>query len=211
MRRSIKKSVESTVNYLTVVGIDLSLNGTGVVILPHYWQPGDWNVRSLFVGQKLKNDAIPLERVQRLQYICDEIIEFIQGSEFPDEIFIEEYPFAQLQSHSRSIAELGGCIKLACFEKYKKPIQPVHSATWRKYLLGFGTCENIKEIAQAEIRLAGGKFKTGDECDALGVANAGRALTDQTFLSLNVTKPPSKKKKMTRAELGEWARMKGGR
>lgn len=155
-----------------VVGLDLSLTGTGCVILPAAWEPGSWGrVLSWQIGRPLKKGATDRERVERLQHIVDEIVDKTM-SHFPTDIAVEDYPFAQMQSHTRSLAELGGVVKLALYETYDIVPKPVHSASWRKLLLGKVPKKNAKEIAQAEIRLAGcPKDWTGDQADAFGIAN----------------------------------------
>lgn len=177
----------------TVVGLDVSLTGTGMVLLPPSWAPGSWKgVRSWYVGRSLSKRALgndkaatALDRVLRLQYIVDTLVDaLLELPVAPTHLWLEDYAFAAMQAHTRSVAELTGVIKLAMFENLKLIAQPVASTAWRKLLLGYGRKKDIKQIAQAEIRLAGGPFESGDCCDGFGVANFGRSELGLSALTL---------------------------
>jgi len=183
-----------------VVGLDLSLQSAGVVVLNPGWAPQDpWKglAHATYGGKAVPGEA-PILRIKRL---ANELAAFVQASVAhapagtPLHVYVEQYAFAQARlgnsASLTALAELGGVVKLAILDAFGVVTQPVTSGQWRKLLLGFGAKKNIKEIAQAELRLAGAPFKSGDSCDAFGVSNWGRSELGLPALTLATCQNPS--------------------
>jgi len=173
-----------------VLGIDASLTGTGLCVIPAEWLP------SSFVGPNALHrktigytiaSATSEECVIRLDLITRAVVDFAQRHHVTH-AFIEDYAFGQ-PNRAQRIGEVGGTIRL---ELYRVGLiaQPVSSTSWRKLLIGYaGTPRGfprgwLKKETFRIVRAAGFDDWGDDEIDALGVANAGRAALDLSALTL---------------------------
>lgn len=159
-----------------VLGLDLSLTASGVVIIPENWELCDWGALKFQVfGSKLSKDAEPHEVIGRLRSIAESIVAFAteHGAEYA---FTEGYAYgAQGQSHYQ-LAELGGAVRVLLAQR-RLIVQVVASNTARSYLMGslLKGIERKDHKAEAgkALRSAGLILDTLDKYDAFIVANAG--------------------------------------
>ena len=148
------------------------------------WRPSDpWRrlAHATFGGEAVEGES----DIVRFKRLAGDISEFVSKQRSMHDsfatmhVYIEQYAFSAARLGKSAsltrLAELGGIVKLRMLDVFNAETQPVTSGQCRKLLLGYGSKKDIKQIAQAEIRLAGAPFKTGDECDAFGVASYGRS------------------------------------
>lgn len=167
----------------TIMGIDPSLNGSGVCILR--------NERVLFAGQlKYKSNSVKKVKHHSIQIISDDGVELdiypIEGSgkvnktsrakvicdillnlsiRFNvDMVVIEGYAFASV-GMLLDLAELGGMIKMTFFNLQVYIIPP---SSMKMYITGKGNCD--KEDIQLEIKTLGYNFRIPDISDAFSLA-----------------------------------------
>jgi len=95
-----------------VLGLDLSLTGTGMVAVPGDWG-GDWGrIERRKVGYSVSKQATEAERVGRLTHIADEVIRFVDLTS-PTIAVLEQYAMrmgAQGVGHACHLGELGGVV-----------------------------------------------------------------------------------------------------
>lgn len=138
------------------VGVDPSLSETGV-----------WYDK---IGIVIKTD-VKKSRGSRLLKIAKEfntIVENLIGSRELEglEFYIEEVPFAA--PHSRSISvlsEVSGILKMVLARYVDVKVYFVHSASWKKEVLGFGRLDK-KEVRKRAEKLSKLKFDNQNLCDA---------------------------------------------
>lgn len=82
---------------MRVLGLDLSLTGTGVA--PPDEDP--FTIRTTVRG------------VTRLDIICDRIADVVKAG--VDCVVLEDYAYSRSDAHSHEIGELGGCVRLDLF------------------------------------------------------------------------------------------------
>ena len=163
------------------VGLDLSLTGAGVCILPPDWTPGDWNVKTAVFGQSLPKDATEEQQTERLAYVSDAISNFITNeanarSSAHVRCFIEQYAFNMAHaSRAHRLGEIGGVVKLT-LRDCNYGFNAVTASTARKFLLGKLPRADQKKLTIAALKSAGANFgKEDDRYDAFTLANFGRA------------------------------------
>lgn len=163
-----------------VMGLDLSLRASGVVIIPEGWISCDWNaLASCVVGVDVERgkEATEADRISRLLFIADSIVE-IARERGVTHVFVERYAFAKAwQSHQ--LGELGGVVKARLAERLGLYPQPVSVASARKLLMGTlpRKTKKVKDVIRDMLFQAGVDFPTLDESDAFVVANYGLAET----------------------------------
>lgn len=162
-----------------VLGVDASLTGTGLCVIPADWEPGSSTMLPRWsCGYKIVK-ATPEERVERIDRIVRQVAAFAEAQRVTH-AFIEDYAFSQPGSAQR-IGEVGGCIRLELF-RMGLVAMPVSVTAWRKLLIGVGGTPRgmprgwIKDETFRIMRAAGfDEGWSGDELDALGVCNLGRS------------------------------------
>jgi Holliday junction resolvasome RuvABC endonuclease subunit len=95
---------------ITILGLDLSLTGSGAVRYKLPWAGDFKDIESLHVGRKLSKDASEYDCLCRLRYLRDEILEFADGCQV---VAVEQYAFSRGASRAHALGELGGVVKLA--------------------------------------------------------------------------------------------------
>jgi hypothetical protein len=179
-----------------VAGLDLSIRSTGVCIIRPDWEPGSVDP-GLVVRATFGSDDATASDTTRFAGIAESIASLLLEHDFyvarrtgrKVALFVEDYAINLPRMVSPKVlvrlAELGGTVKHACLLRLGVEAVPVTSSTWRKTLLGFARRPDVdvKAVAQERIRSTGLVFATGDECDAFGVANAGRARLGMSFLT----------------------------
>lgn len=155
---------------MSILGIDMSLNATGIVSCPLSWD-GDWSlVRSLIVGEPLAKSATYAERAHRTERIATRLVAFAQ-SVGATHAFIENYAYRQANA-AHSLGELGGVVRLALVNAGIE-ITSVPMQTARKLLLGKCPRKGAKVAVAEALRASGARFDSLDEYDAACVLNFG--------------------------------------
>lgn len=171
-----------------ILGLDLSLRGSGLALVPLDWAPGlDFaRVRVQTVGQSLSADATPRQQAERIAKIANAIVVFARNNGVT-KAWIENYAFSRGDSRAHALGELGGVVRVALL-KSGIPFDVVHSNTARAHLGKFAArpkkksenrnVENLPPKMKVQVQLAlhamgAPKHWTGDELDAFVVANHG--------------------------------------
>jgi hypothetical protein len=118
-----------------VLGIDLSLAGLGLVAAPENWG-GDWSrIARATLKRSLRRGAPERDRIARIIYLADGVIEFARKHGATTAIF-EEYAFSQGDANARAIAEVGGVVKVYLANILRIPVETIHMNTARKLAVG---------------------------------------------------------------------------
>lgn len=173
-------------NYL---GLDLSLTGTGVVVLNDRGE--------VEYSETLKNN---LRGMERLQFIQDKIEKTLNKWK-PYIICIEGYSMGSRSGQAFSIGELGGVIKLMLYKmKYDPYLIP--PTRLKKFIVGGGKAEKDM-IMMKVLQRWGWEPSDNNVADAYGLAKIAESL-NKTCNDLNkaqleviqdVLNPPVKKGK----------------
>lgn len=155
----------------TVLGLDLSLRGAGMVAVPSDWA-GDWSrIARVTVGHALKKDASEADRIGRLVHISAEVVAFAEAHRCT-RAAIEQYAFTSRNAHSHSLGELGGVVKVLLTERCRIPLVVVPPASGRKLILGRLPRADVKIHTRAALTRMGTPVEwTDDEADAFVCAN----------------------------------------
>lgn len=150
-----------------VIGIDLSLTSTGVA-LPK---------ETLVISTKTKD-------VARLIILRNEIINTVAEAVENPLVVIEGYSFAARNSHSHSLGELGGVVKVAISEK-GWPWALVPPTVRAKFATGRGNASKSEVVSAVSARTGITWSGPGadDKCDAwilqeMGLTYLGRGRKD---------------------------------
>jgi Holliday junction resolvasome RuvABC endonuclease subunit len=144
-----------------IIGVDPSLSETGI-----------WYNREgcIGVGVVIKTNVKESrgKRLLRIAREFDVIVKHLIGSKEIEglEFYIEEVPFAA--PHSRSISvmsEVHGILKMMLARYVDVKVYFVHSASWKKEVLGFGRLDK-KEVRKRAEKLSRLKFENQNLCDA---------------------------------------------
>jgi crossover junction endodeoxyribonuclease RuvC len=148
---------------MNVAGFDLSLTGTGVVVLSE----------KLEVLYK-RTITTKLRDMERLAFIRGEIGAIV--SQFkPSLACIEGYSMGSRAGQLASIGELGGVIKLLMHRNNFKYVIAAPTQV-KKFVTGKGNSKK-DEMMMAVFKRWGFEAKTSDEADAYGLARIALALT----------------------------------
>jgi hypothetical protein len=158
-----------------VMGLDMSLRGTGICILP-----GDWNPRRAWQSIALAQlgEIGKQLGIQRRSNIAHEVWR-LAVREGVTHAFVEQHAFsAGLMKHAMERAELVGAMKEVLWHSLQIEALPIVASSARKLL--FGSLPRMdRKAGKAYIKQAlesmGGSFGDEDTRDAFIVANAGRA------------------------------------
>jgi len=155
----------------TFLGLDLSLNATGMVAVPADWN-GEWHrIRRHTYGEDLTKDAPEPARIGRLLRISSEVLAFARLHRVTD-VVCEQYAFSAQAAQARALGELGGVVKVRLSLELGLNAQPVPPASARKLLLGKLPTRGVKEATHEELVRMGMPIQWGlDEMDAFVVAN----------------------------------------
>lgn len=158
-----------------VLGLDLSVRRSGIVVVPEGWRLGSWeDLRVATAGEDLEQFATPMERARRRRGIAEEVVLFAR-THGVSHVFVEEYAFGAQQNRAHELAELGGVVKDYLLGM-NLAAHPVVASSARKLL--FGTVSRmpksqLKKYLMARWAEMGAPFQGDDEGDAFAVANAG--------------------------------------
>ena len=188
MRRSKTKSnINKNDDYYC--GLDLSLTGTGIVILNHDG--------SLVHHDVLKNKFMGIPRLHFLKTSIINLMNFYR----PKVICIENYSMGSRAGQAFSIGELGGVIKLGLFNM-DLTYNLVAPTQLKKFITGKGQCEKSMIILKV-FKQWGWEPPDDNQADAYGLAQIARALKVRPIKLLAPQKevikvlinPPEPKKK----------------
>jgi hypothetical protein len=174
----------------SVVGLDLSLTGTACVSIPLAWTQDLSEVRTKRLGYKLKNDATPTEKIERMITIADGVIEFctlVQARH----VYLEDHAFGAGGANANQTIEMTGIVKGWLRDQWGVTAIPVHASSARKTLLQHVLSPRgqpkgwVKKWVANNVRRLGGPILewTEDEIDAFVIAN--HALMIQRGMSMS--------------------------
>jgi len=148
---------------MSVVGIDQSLSGTGIVEISH-----DGNI----IRQQLFSPGKLLE-VRRLDFITNKICEFC--SEIKERFVVarEGYSFASKGRSVFNLGELGGCIDLTLFRSKMPNLVEYYilpPTVVKKYCLGSGSVKKDSSYLLLVYKKLGIEFPDDNQADAYMIA-----------------------------------------
>lgn len=186
-----------------VCGLDLSLTGAGVVMLPVDWKDVDWSRCQHFrCGYVLMKAATAYERAKRLDAIAREIVDFVMSVDTLVSPYVEGYGFQAAFNNGPALGELGGVVKVEFFRRLDVVPEPVVISQGRKLLLGVNGKDARKQVLALTTMLKA-PFNTQDEADAFAVANVGLQRQGGTPLAMpppeGVASPRGKARKGRKA------------
>ena len=154
-----------------VAGLDLSLNGSACVVLPHDWEPGNW--RDMEWGRFTIDPKIVrgMERVEIAVRGLDRMMRSVPS------VFVEQYSFSFSANAITNIAELVGALKWELWRGDQILITPIVASSARKLLFGKQskmTRKEWKAFIAIELGKMGCELPDEDSRDAFIIANAGR-------------------------------------
>jgi crossover junction endodeoxyribonuclease RuvC len=165
-----------------ILGIDLSLTGTGLALLtetpsgldrisaalpPNFLQIRQKTDGAHYLGVLVSTTPddtfVRWELIRRTVGIC---------AEECDRVLIEGYAFSAHMAYSRAIAELGGIVRYHLAELGQKPIE-VAPASLKKFLTGKGNAD--KNIVLLDVfKRYGLELRNDNLADAFGLAKIGQ-------------------------------------
>lgn len=157
----------TTTESLTILGLDLSLTGSGAVRYKLPWAGDFKDIESLHVGRKLSKDASEYDQLCRLRYIRDEILEFADGCQVAA---VENYAFSRGASRAHALGELGGVVKLGLLGLGLEVV-PLTASHVRSCLGKFPRSKPKEHVAALIRKLGAPDRWLNDEIDAFVVSN----------------------------------------
>ena len=152
-----------------VVGLDLSLNSTGISI------SGGDTVKTYAIAPSFK-----AKQEEKIDFIVDEIIHFTFPSYAKVIFFIEGYSFTQRSASITILAELAGALKNHLrhngINYYIIP-----PTVLKKYVTGKGNAKK-EQMLLGVYKTWGMEFITNDEVDAYALMQLGKDLLDVDVL-----------------------------
>lgn len=154
---------------MIVVGLDLSLTGTGICVL------GPNLLYTKRFGSKVEGDdeAAEKKRIERIQLIAWKICEVCEKYK-PEVIGVENYSFGSFSKSSSvtGLAELAGVVRVYLLARQGKVARRYAPTTARKIAFGKGSGKWKKDQVLSGLMDRGLMFPTNDEADAFVVAAA---------------------------------------
>lgn len=165
-----------------VLGVDLSLRSTGIVMVPADWGL-DWSrVFVTKVGYQLADDATEHDRFARIDRIVTMVLEYAAHYSCRD-VAIEAAAFSKSAGHAHERGELSGCVKRELFKAGRGVF--VYQANSSRKLLGTAPRKDAKLWAHGKLVKAGAPKKwIEDQYDAFLAANHHLSLTGGQALML---------------------------
>lgn len=158
-------------NNIKVLGLDLSLTGTGVVILEN----GKFVKRHL-IKSKPSGD-LPLSELRRIKKIVEEI-EMIVAEGIPNVAVIEGLAF--MVRNATALVQLSALNYMVrdMLDRYKVKFVIVAPTSLKKFITGSGASK--KDVMLMEtFKRYGVSILNDNECDAYGLAKIGEALFEE--------------------------------
>jgi len=157
---------------MNIMGLDMSLRGTAMVVVSSDWKLGDWD--NLLGWQRINPGE--MRGIKRIDMIVEGVLIFANDYGI-DRVFVEQYAFGFRTSSVTMLAELGGAIKYSLYEKYALDSVAVTPGQARKVIFGnLGRLKRkeLKATIVEKFRLMHSPFGENDDlCDAFVIANFG--------------------------------------
>lgn len=169
---------------MSVMGLDLSLRQTGLVILPDGWVPASWDTVVTHVfGMELKSFESEIRRMERLLMIARGILSLVKQHDVTH-VFSEGYSFGRVQ-RAHHLGELGGVVKSQLWLTNHLITTPVPVSAARRAMFGkVKRQKDVKRFVREKLRGVGACFGTQDEYDAFVIANYGLAALGKQHLTM---------------------------
>lgn len=159
------------------LGIDLSLVGTGIILL----EKGKIKSRQLITSKPTGD--LPINELKRIRKIIEEI-EDIVTTEMPDIAVIEGLAFmARNTTALVQLSALNYMTRSLLFD-YKIPFVIVAPTSLKKFITGNGSAK--KDVMLIEVyKRYGVSILNDNECDAYGLSQIGLALLNANSKNTN--------------------------
>lgn len=154
-----------------ILGLDISLNGTGVVVLD---MAGDICLKSTIVPKN-----IGLDRMELIDRRIDSLILTYS----PTLVVLEGYAFSMNMTGNSERKELTGILKYK-FHKSKIPVVIVSPMSLKKFITGSGKGDKNKIMLAAYKKWAI-EFDDDNQTDAYGLARIGLAIKNKNVKLLS--------------------------
>jgi len=156
-----------------ILGVDLSLTSTGLVVVPSEWDYCWRRVYAVSVGLALGKQASVADQIHRRRAIADDICRVMVHRDVTH-VWIEGYPAGGGKVFALDkLAELGGVVRDNIMARTGIAAQTAPQSTARKLLLGRLPSHHRKEHVVEALRVAGAGFADADQADAFVAANYG--------------------------------------
>jgi hypothetical protein len=156
---------------ISAAGIDLSLTGTGAVLVPGNWDR-DWRrIERASFGRSLPKTAGVREITHRLRDVSRDVVRWIV-SQGATHVFVED-ALTHAAFNIVPLAELRGAFRVLLLEQ--AGIDPifVNQSSARKTRLGKLPTRDRKAHVIEALKAAGADFEDGDQFDAFCAVNDG--------------------------------------
>lgn len=182
------------------MGIDLSLRGLGVAVIPAAWDLDPRRAKAHTLGLDLKRDASPAERVERLEKLVNDVSECVRHYGVTH-AWVESYAFNQT-SMAHSLGEIGGAVKLDLYRRFRIVVQTANQTRARHLVYGQlpprGITDKQRKAWLLEpLRLAGLTLDDHNQGDAFVAVSFGLLELGAPALT-NLLGPAPKKPKAPR-------------
>lgn len=175
----------------TVVGLDLSLTGSGVAVYRDERHPRLQVIGSAPAGASIK------DRWKRLGGQAEAIFEFIEPGWLEDSAFVslgerslcvvEQPAYAQTQGSQHDRSGLWWAVMSEMAEAFDL-VAEVPPSTLKKFATGKGNASKAEMMARTAQDFPGQPFKDDNDSDALWLATMGRAHIDADLAGVSMTK-----------------------
>jgi Holliday junction resolvasome RuvABC endonuclease subunit len=160
---------------IRAAGVDLSLTGTGAVLVPGDWDRTWRRVRRASFGvdlsvAKLKRKPTTREITHRIRDISLDVARWLIQQQATC-VFVED-ALTHQAFNLVPLAELRGHFRVVLLEQTGLDPVFVNQATSRKFLLGKLPQKDRKEAVLAALKRVGADFEDGDQFDAFVAVNA---------------------------------------
>lgn len=180
---------------IKAAGIDLSLTGTGTVLVPGPWDLRWHAVERASFGRSLPKSASVREVTHRLRDVTRDVVRWLirLGA---THVFVED-ALTHAAFNIVPLAELRGHFRVELLEQAGLDAVFVNQSSARKKLLGKLPPKDRKAHVIEALKAAGADFDDGDQFDAFVAVNAG--LEDLGIPHLQELLQPFEVKKPKRA------------
>jgi Holliday junction resolvasome RuvABC endonuclease subunit len=165
-----------------VLGLDLSLTGAGIVVVPSFWNLNWQRITVAQAGYKLKQSSTEHERFARIDAI-EAVVMGVAAIHGCRVAVIEQHAFSKSGGHALERAELVGVVKRSLFKAGVEVF--AYNATTARTLLGKAPRKDPKVWAHQRLYAMGApRGWTGDQLDAFLQVNQHLSLVGGTALMM---------------------------
>ncbi len=148
---------------MKVMGLDLSLTGTGVAVVSS----------SSNIWHTTISSNPSLSRIEKCIDIANKIKSYVLDGGGCDEVFIEDYAYGITRANSLAyLGELNGIVKASILSTLGKPAYTVPIGVWKKFLCDNGAL-NKDEFKLRVYKKFGVECATNDSAAAIAIADFG--------------------------------------